>query len=56
MLALLAIVAYPIVDPYTRMIDIVGAVVLAGALFALGLFIADRVGVNMLGRIDSEGK
>lgn len=53
-LALLAIVAYPVIDPYTRWVDVVGAGVLAGALFALGLFVADRVGVNMLGSSSHE--
>jgi hypothetical protein len=48
--ALLAIVVYPLIDPYARVVDIAGAVLLAGALFALGIYAAGRVGVNMLAR------
>jgi hypothetical protein len=55
-LAVLAVVGYPLIDPYTRTIDIVGAIALAGALFALGIFVAGRVGVNLLGRTDREAK
>jgi hypothetical protein len=46
-LAVLAIVAYPAIYPYGRVIDIVGAVALAGSLFALGIYVADRVGVDL---------
>jgi len=51
-LALLVIVAYPAIDAYTRTVDTIGAVLFAGALFTLGMFVANRVGVNLLGRCE----
>ncbi len=48
--ALLAIVAYPLIDAYTRIVDTIGSVLFAGALFTLGIFVAGRVGVNLLAR------
>lgn len=47
-LAVLTIVAYPLIDAYTRTIDTLGAIAFALALFSLGLFVAGRVGVNLL--------
>ncbi len=49
-LAILAIVAYPALDAYTRTVDTIGAILFAGALFTLGIFVARRVGVNLLPR------
>lgn len=54
--ALLAILAYPVIDPYIRTIDLAGSVALAGSMFALGIFVADRVGVNLLGRGDAASR
>jgi hypothetical protein len=47
-LALVAIVAHPAIDAYTRAVDTLGSILFAGALFALGVFVAGRVGVNLL--------
>ncbi len=54
-LALIAIVAYPAIDAYTRAIDTLGSILFAGALFSLGIFVAGRVGVNLLrrGKVDA---
>lgn len=49
-LAVLTIVAYPAIDAYTRTADTIGAVLFAGTLFTLGIFVASRVGVNLLRR------
>ena len=49
-LALMAIAAYPVIDAYTRAVDTLGSILFAGALFALGVFVAGRVGVNLLRR------
>jgi hypothetical protein len=49
-LAVLAILAYPAINAYTRMVDLAGSLLLAGALFALGIFVARRVGVDLLAR------
>jgi hypothetical protein len=54
-LALMAIVLYPAIDAYTRAVDTLGSILFAGALFALGVFVAGRVGVNLLrrGKVDA---
>lgn len=49
-LALLAIAGYPAIDAYTRVVDTLGSILFAGALFSLGIFVAGRVGVNLLRR------
>lgn len=49
-LALIAIVAYPAIDAYTRAIDTLGSILFACALFSLGIFVAGRVGVDLLRR------
>jgi hypothetical protein len=53
-LAILVILAYPLIDAYTRTVDTVGAVLFAGALSTLGVFVAGRVGVNLFGRGGAE--
>jgi hypothetical protein len=50
MLALVAIVAYPAIDAYTRVVDTLGSILFATAVFTLGIFVAGRVGVNLLRR------
>ena len=54
-LALMTIVAYPAIDAYTRAVDTLGSILFAGGLFALGVFVAGRVGVNLLrhGNVDA---
>ena len=47
-LAILAIVAYPAINAYTRAIDLARSVLFAGALFTLGILVARRVGVDLL--------
>jgi hypothetical protein len=49
-LAIATIVVYPLIDAYTRIVDIIGSVLFAGALFTLGVFVARRVGVNLFAR------
>ncbi|MGA7201618.1 MAG: hypothetical protein WBX26_07300 [Candidatus Cybelea sp.] len=48
--ALLVTVAFPLIDPDVRVVDIVGPLLLAGGIFTFGIFVADRVGVNVLSR------
>ena len=50
LLAVLAILAYPAINAYTRVVDLAGSILFAGALFALGIFVARRVGVDLLAR------
>ncbi len=49
-LAMLTIVAYPLIDAYTLIVDTIGSALFAGALFTLGVFVARRVGVNLFAR------
>ena len=49
-LALLFIVSYPLLSPYVRPIDMLGSGLLSAALFSLGIFVADRVGVTLFRR------
>lgn len=49
-LAVLAIVFYPAIDAYIRVVDTIGSVLFAGALFTLGIAVANRVGVSLLRR------
>jgi hypothetical protein len=48
-LVMLAIVAYPLIDSYTRTVDTIGSILFAGVVFTLGVFVAGRVGVNLFG-------
>ncbi|MFY9631393.1 MAG: hypothetical protein WAJ94_07255 [Candidatus Cybelea sp.] len=50
LLAVLVILAYPAINAYTRTVDLAGSVLFAGSLFALGIFVARRVGVDLLAR------
>lgn len=49
-LALAAVLAFPLLVPGGRIIDYLGAILLAGALFALGVFVAERAGVDLFVR------
>ncbi len=53
-LALLIIIGYPAIDAYTRVIDTIGSIIFAAFLFSVGLFVANRVGVNLLSFRKSE--
>jgi hypothetical protein len=46
-LALATVLAYPLIEPGGRVVDYFGAILLAGSVFALGVFIAERVGVDV---------
>jgi hypothetical protein len=49
-IAIFTVLLYPMIDEYTRAIDNIGGIVFAAALFIIGIAVANRVGVNVLGR------
>jgi len=53
-LALTATLAFPLIVEAGRLVDYAGAILLAGALFSLGVFVAERVGVDVFARSEVE--
>ncbi len=47
-IALLSIAVYPLVNPYVRVVDILGSALFAAGYIAFGLFLADRFGFDLL--------
>lgn len=49
-LALLYIASCPLINPYLRLVDMLGSGAFSGALFFFGIFVAERVGVSLFQR------
>jgi hypothetical protein len=51
---LLFAIVFPLVGAYIRLVDIIGSILLAGAFFSAGVFVAQRCGVDLF-IMDSAG-
>ena len=47
-IALLSIAVYPLVNPYVRVVNILGSALFAAGYIAFRLFLADRFGFDLL--------
>lgn len=52
-IALLFIIAFPLLAGYIRAVDIIGSILFAGACFSAGVFVAQLCGVDLFKRDDA---
>jgi hypothetical protein len=51
---LLYVIAFPLIDPNVRAVDFAGAALFAGGLLSAGVFVAQRCGVDLFTRDETE--